>query len=159
MDSFLGVDFEAPEEEQVSTMVSAIKDYADALDDIGTPEGMPDDARDGMELLVDWADDLDPGDFTSIEDLENFGDQFSEEENVKGEAFFAYVEETCGGDPTDPEASPTDAATEEPTDSSTEMPEIPSIDPSALLTMDPGDILSMIPREYHSLIPSEYLPE
>ena len=111
MDSFTSVDFSAPEEEQVQTMVNAIKDYAAALDDVGAPDDMPDDAREGMEFLVGWADDLDPADFTSAEDFDNFDEQFSEEEQAVGDAFFAYVEETCGGGPTD---VPTDLPTDPP---------------------------------------------
>jgi hypothetical protein len=164
MDSFLDADLSAPEEEQVQALVSAIKTYAETLDDLGTPEGMPDDAREGMEFLADWADDLDPADFTSIEDFENFDEQFSEDEQAAGDAFFAYVEETCGG-PTD---VPTDVPTELPTVPS-DLPTMPSEFPTELpsdflsnipseyLTMLPSDFLSDIPSEYLTMIPSEFL--
>ena len=163
MDSFLDVDITAPEEEQVQTLVGAIKDYAAALDDLGTPEGMPDDAREGKEVLVDWAEDLDLDHFTSIEDFENFEDEFSDDENAAGEAFFAYAEKTCSGAPTDlptdiPSDLPTDLPTEFPSDFPTELPsDFLSNIPSDYLTMLPSDFLSDIPSEYLTMIPSEFL--
>ena len=167
MDSFLNVDFTAPEDEQVQTMVNAMKDFAEAMDDIGAPEGMPDDARDGMEFLIDFADDLDPDDFNTIEDFEGFEDEFSEDENAAGEAFFAYVEETCGGPdlPTDiPTDLPTDLPTELPTDLPTDFPTdlptdwmsyLPSDFPTEFLTAIPSDYLTMLPSDFLTAFPTE----
>lgn len=155
MDSFLDVDFTAPEDQQVQSMVQAIKDYAAALDDLGAPDDMPDEAREGMEFLVDWADDLDPEDFTTIEDFENFDDEFSEDEDAAGEAFFAYVEETCGDTATElPTDLPTDLPTELPTDLPTDFPtELPS----DYLTMLPSDFMTMLPSEYLTMMPSDFM--
>ncbi len=160
LDSFLRVDFEAPQEEQVQTMVNALKDYAAALEDRGAPDDMPEDARDGMELFVGWADKLDPDDFSGIEDFESFEDQFSEEENAAGEAFFGYVEEVCGGPPTDVPSLdlPTDLPTALPTELPPGLPsDFLSDIPSEFLTMLPSDFLSDIPSEYLTMIPSELL--
>lgn len=159
MDAFLNLDYTAPEEEQVQTMVGGIKDYAAALDDIGAPDEMPDEARDGMEFLIDWADDLDPDDFTTIDDFESFEDEFSDDENAAGEAFFDYVEETCGGTPTElPTDLPTDLPTELPTDLPTDFPtEIPSDFLSYLPSDFPTEFLTEIPSEYLTMLPSDFL--
>jgi hypothetical protein len=167
IDSFTSVDFSAPEEEQLQTLVGAIKDYAAAVDDVGAPDDMPDDAREGMEFLVGWADDLDPADFTSVEDFDNFDEQFSEDEKAAGDAFFAYVDETCGGVPTDvPSDLPTDIPSDLPTDLPSDLPtelltDLPtdflSGIPSEYLTMLPSDFLSGIPSEYLTMLPSEFL--
>jgi hypothetical protein len=74
----------------------AIKDIKDSvadLGDVGTPEGIPDDAREGFEIVVDAIAGLD--DDASDEDLKKAGEDFSGDDEKKSDAFDEYVSETC----------------------------------------------------------------
>lgn len=90
------VDPEAPTEEQVSGIKEAVAD----LVDIGTPEDISDDAREGFDLVTGSVADLD--DDASVEELEQAGEEFSGSDEEKADAFDEYVEQTCddlsGGD-------------------------------------------------------------
>lgn len=83
------VDPAEPTEDQVR----GIKDAVEALVDQGLPDDVSDDARDGLDLIAEEIGDL-PDD-ASPEDLEKAGEDFSEEDDVKSDAFDDYVEETC----------------------------------------------------------------
>lgn len=74
-------------------IIEKLKDEADKLGDVGTPEDIPDDAADGFELVLDAIDDL-PDD-ASIEDLGTMEQDFTEDEQAKAEAFDTYLQETC----------------------------------------------------------------
>ena len=80
---------EEPTEEQIKAVKEAFADF----EDVGTPEGIPDDAREGFELIVESVADVD--DDASAEDLEKAGDDFSGDDEKKAEAFNDYVGETC----------------------------------------------------------------
>lgn len=67
----------------------AAKDAAKELEDVGTPEGISDDARKGFEFFVDEIGDADNED-----DLPDDGD-LSDDEKKESEAFSKYVMETC----------------------------------------------------------------
>ena len=64
----------------------------DRLKDVGTPEKIPDDAREGLELTLDkliaLPDDADEGDLMAVLD-------FSEDEKAKSMAFEDYLDATC----------------------------------------------------------------
>ena len=108
-----------------TAMISALKDWASDMEDIGTPSDMPDDARNGFELFIEQAKDLDEN--ASLEDLENLGDDLSEADQADGEAFSDWTEENC----------PLDLPDIDPSD-------LPSIDPSDMASMDPEDLESMM---------------
>ncbi len=78
--------------------VKLLKDLADKLEDVGTPDGMPEDAQDGLELLIDKIKDL-PDDATA-EDLANVEKDFSEEDKANQEALQTYLSKECMGTPT-----------------------------------------------------------
>src|SRR3546814_9804235 len=61
------LDFENPDPE---AFLDAIKKQAEKLEEIGTPEDIPDDAREGFEISPDQVDELnaDDLDFESEED-------------------------------------------------------------------------------------------
>jgi len=64
-----------------------VSDPGQVVDDLaetGTPEGMPDDARDGFEVMIDQAD----------------ADEISDSDQEKVTAFVTYVATTCGSFPT-----------------------------------------------------------
>lgn len=100
--------------------VDKAHELADELAEIGTPEGIPDDAREGFELYVEAIGEIDADD---VEDFENIQgeDQLAEvlgldeDELDQVEAFFGYVGEQCFDVPTD--GLPTDVPTDDlPTD-------------------------------------------
>ena len=70
-----------------------LKDAAEKIEDVGTPKGIPDDAKEGLELTLDAIKDL-PDD-ASAEDISKLDSEFSEEEKKKTDAFSDYLEKTC----------------------------------------------------------------
>ena len=120
--------------------VKAMKDWAAEMQDVGTPEDMPDDVRDGFEIFVDAARDL-PED-ASLDDLQSFGDDLSEDDQAAGEAFGDWATEEC------PNALlPTDLPTELPSDLASDLPtEMPSELESLMsdLPTDPSELESMM---------------
>ncbi len=85
-------DGDAPSE---ADSLKAVKSWAKEMEDIGTPEAMSDDAREGFELTLDEVGDLDLDELkdTSLEDL---GADITDEEKKQAEAFTTYVTESCG---------------------------------------------------------------
>lgn len=73
--------------------VAAIKEWAGEMQEVGTPEDMPDEVRDGFEVFVDAAQDL-PDDAT-MDDLQNLGGDLSEADQDAGDAFGDWAGETC----------------------------------------------------------------
>jgi hypothetical protein len=72
--------------------VKALRDAARELKDVGTPEAIPDDAREGLELTLDKLIALpDDADQTDLMDLLDF----DEDERVKSMAFEDYLDGTC----------------------------------------------------------------
>ena len=83
------VDPEKPTEDQVKGVKEAVADLAD----IGTPDGISQDARAGFELITDEIGGLDDG--VDAEELQKAGDDFSGDERGQADAFNAYVVDTC----------------------------------------------------------------
>ena len=73
--------------------IKLLKDLADKLEEVGTPEDMPEDARDGLQLLIDKIKDL-PDDATA-EDLANVEKDFTEEDKANQEALQTYLADKC----------------------------------------------------------------
>lgn len=65
------------------------KDWGKDMEDVGTPEGISDDARDGFEVIVDAAKDAEEEDGKLKEP------DSSDEDDKKVEAFGKYVAEEC----------------------------------------------------------------
>ena len=86
--------------------VKLLKDLADKLDEVGTPEDMPEDASAGLQLLIDKIKDL-PDDATS-KDLEQVEKDFTDEDKANQEALQTYLAEKCIATPT-----PSDGASSE----------------------------------------------
>jgi hypothetical protein len=103
------IDFEDPDED---AFVDALKEKAEELEDVGTPEDIPDDAREGFELQLDAINDLDADDI-DFDDPGAFEDDFSDDDKEKVQAYSDYESETCGG-------------VDLPADLPTEIPEIPT---------------------------------
>jgi hypothetical protein len=79
--------------DDADAMVRAVKEWAADIEEVGTPEEMPDDARHGFELFVDKAADLDEG--MGLEDLQNLGRDLSEDDQADGLAFTEWTQENC----------------------------------------------------------------
>ena len=86
---------ELPTDEQVA---EAVKDWGSRMEEVGTPEDIPDDARQGFEAVVDEVREIDVADFSvdDLEDVASGGDDASEEVRRQADAFGDYLTETCG---------------------------------------------------------------
>lgn len=99
---------ELPSDEDLAL---AVKDWGARMEEVGTPEDIPDDARKGFEAVVDQAEEIDAADFSmeKLEELEQGGADASQEVQEQADAFGDYLNETCGN----------------PMDDMPDMPEIP----------------------------------
>jgi hypothetical protein len=70
-----------------------LKDAADKIEDVGTPEDIPDDAKEGLGITLDAINDL-PDD-ASPEDIAQIESDLSEDEKKKTDAFNDYLAKTC----------------------------------------------------------------
>ena len=68
------------------------------MQEVGTPEDIPDDPRHGFEADVEQAKEIDAADFSmdNLEDLERGGADASEETRRQTDAFGDYLTDTCG---------------------------------------------------------------
>ena len=103
------------------------KDAFKDLEDTGTPDDMPDDAREGFELIIDIADEAD-----SSKDAEKKVEDLSKDEQKKVEAFSTYTVKKCLDMPDLPSDLPTDL----PTDAAERLPSDLTDIPSDLLVAD-----------------------
>ena len=76
----------------LSEGVHALKDAAQELKDVGTPEDIPDDAREGLVLTLDKLIGL-PDDATQADLMEVL--DFTDEEKARSMAFEDYLNATC----------------------------------------------------------------
>ncbi len=87
--AFTSIEGDEPTEEEFD----AILDEVDAIAEVGTPEDISEDAREGFEIFVDELSALDYG------DVEDAGDgnlvEVSDEDNAAVDDFVTYASETC----------------------------------------------------------------
>ncbi|MDQ6526972.1 hypothetical protein RB608_25375 [Nocardioides sp. LHD-245] len=96
----LGKEFMAAyQDKDYDKLEDIFKKAAEKAADVGTPEDIPDDAREGFELQLDAYEDLDADDIKkgleAKEGEDPFADEFSKDEMKKVEAFTTYQAETC----------------------------------------------------------------
>src|SRR4051794_20115930 len=72
--------------------IQALKDAADKLDEGGTPDDMPDDAKAGFDLTIKTIDDLD--EHATLDDLAKIGDHRVADQN-KIDALDTYISKEC----------------------------------------------------------------
>lgn len=77
-----------------ATAVKALHDAADQMRATGTPEGIPDDARQGLEVTLDAISGL-PDDATA-EDISKLEGTLSDAEQKDADAFDTYLQDECG---------------------------------------------------------------
>ncbi|MBC2932226.1 hypothetical protein [Nocardioides sp. zg-1228] len=92
-------DSELPRDED---MARAVRDWGARMEEVGTPAGIPDEARKGFEAVVEQAKGMDASDFSleTLRELEGGGADSSEQVQAQTDAFGDYLAETCG-DPID----------------------------------------------------------
>lgn len=79
--------------DETSDAIKALKDGASKLSDVGTPDGIPDDARNGFEVFVNALEDLDENaDLSALDDL---GGDVSKEDQADVEAFVTWAVGEC----------------------------------------------------------------
>jgi len=81
---------DASEEEALAS----IKEWGKDMDEVGTPESISDEGREGFELMVEQVAELDEDDTT--QDFEKLEADLSEEEKNATAAFEKYTGDTCG---------------------------------------------------------------
>jgi hypothetical protein len=91
------------DEPDQQAMIQAVKGVADRLEEVGSPEDIPDDAQAGLDVTTEALQGL-PDDATQ-QDLAELETDFTEEEQTQTKAFDTYVTSTCEG-----------AGSEEPSD-------------------------------------------
>lgn len=82
---------EQPSEKEALAMIKA---WAKDMEEVGTPENISDDARDGFELMIEQVGELKEDD--SAADLEKLDESLSDSEKKATEAFEKYSTDTCG---------------------------------------------------------------
>jgi hypothetical protein len=91
----------------------AAHEVADKFNDVGTPEDMPEDARNGFEVFIGFLGDVDADDIEKFSETDPSDDQafaealgIDEADVADVTAFFTYAATACVGDlsqlPTDP---------------------------------------------------------
>ena len=75
-------------------IIAQIKDWATTMEETGTPEEMPEDARAGFETTISLINDLD--DDAQQEDFEKIDEDLTEEETAQVDEFDTYTTDTCG---------------------------------------------------------------
>ena len=98
LEDLLPDDMTNPEVPSNEEMAAAVKSWGTKLDDVGTPEGIPDDARQGFEAVIEQAREIDAADFSidKLEQLEMGGADASAEAKKQAQAFSDYLTSTCG---------------------------------------------------------------
>ncbi|KAA1427910.1 hypothetical protein [Nocardioides antri] len=76
-------------------VVAALQGWGDELAEVGTPEDIPDDAREGYEISLEQIEALEASDLDKENAFEELEGKLSEDENEKVEAFTEYESETC----------------------------------------------------------------
>ena len=98
LEDLIPEDMTTPEMPSDEDMAQAVEDWGKRMEDVGTPEGISDDAREGFEAVVDQTKEIDAADFSmeNLEQLEMGGADASEEVKQQAEAFGDYLTDTCG---------------------------------------------------------------
>lgn len=136
----------ALEDEDWDKIRDLVQEQADEVEEVGTPEDIPDDAREGFELQLEQAGDLSSDDIEkAFKDQEDpFEADLSEDEKKKVEAYSDYESKTCadaaGSSEDVPSVDPSDIPSVDPSDLPTD---VPSVDPSDIPSLDPEDLASL----------------
>lgn len=132
----------ALEDKDWDKIADLYKDAADDVEEVGTPDDISDEEREGFEIQLDAIKSVNGDDIEKAFNSEGedpFEDEFSDDEKDKVKAYQKYESETCADSGSD---SGVDTPSIDPSD-------VPSIDPSDVPSIDPSDLPS-IPEELQS---------
>lgn len=76
--------------------IEGMKEWGEKMSEVGTPDDISDEEREGFELLLTALEDVDPD--ASAEELKQIGEDFSSDDENAIEAFTAYAVKTCPPD-------------------------------------------------------------
>jgi len=98
LEDLLPGDMTTPEMPSNEDMAQSVKDWGAEIEEVGTPEDIPDAARAGFEAIVEQAKGIDAADFDTekLQELEMGGADASAEVKEQAQAFSDYLTETCG---------------------------------------------------------------
>lgn len=94
-DAIAAVDPEASEDEQAEAVIDALKEFAEKMEEVGTPEDMSDEAREGFELSLDSISDLSADDLQDEDAMKKLEEELSGDDKAAAEALQAYVTDNC----------------------------------------------------------------
>ena len=145
----------ALEKKDYDKLADLFQEQAEKAEEIGTPKGIPDDAREGFEIQVDALKDID-GDTVKkafeSKDPSKFEDELiSKDDQKKVEAFTKYETEKCSGSTGSDSGDSSDLPTEAPTDLPTEVPSDLPTSPEDLESLL-SDLPSNLPTDLESLL-------
>ena len=75
--------------------LDAVQELADDLRDVGTPDDISDDAREGFEIQLDAVDELEAEDINFEGDEDPLQEGLSDDEKEKVDAYTEYEDKTC----------------------------------------------------------------
>ncbi|WKN48630.1 hypothetical protein [Nocardioides sp. Arc9.136] len=91
-ESLVAAPTDGSESEQEQAAVDALKEWSAKMKDVGTPSDLPDDARQGFELVLEQAQDIE--DVEDLSELEDSGD-YSDSEQEQMKALNTWMTENC----------------------------------------------------------------
>lgn len=84
------------ESKDTDKAADAVHEYADKLNEVGTPKDIDGDAREGFELYVDFLTDIDGDDVKKFSEAENTEDVFDDKDDSKKvDKFLEKTFEVC----------------------------------------------------------------
>lgn len=85
------------EDEQVKAISDGLAEIKQKLNDVGTPEDIPAEAREGFELSLDAANDVSDDDIRKAlsDDTDPFEETFDDTEQKKVDAFDKWASDYC----------------------------------------------------------------
>ncbi|MCY7397162.1 MAG: hypothetical protein LH468_13620 [Nocardioides sp.] len=95
-DSFteFAASLQSADPEDTAAQIAAVKEAVGSLEEIGTPESISSEGREGFELFTGLVGDLD--DDVSEDELNAIGEDLSDADDEKLTAFETYASQTCG---------------------------------------------------------------
>lgn len=84
-------------DDDFDAQADALNEYADNLEETGTPEDISDEARNGFDVLVEAFGEIDADDLEDEDAQKALEDKYEDDEDDVN-AFFEYAAETCAGE-------------------------------------------------------------
>jgi hypothetical protein len=81
-------------EDDFEAQADALNEWADSLEEVGTPESIPDDARAGFEVFVEALGEVNADDLEDEDAQQALEDKYKDDEDDI-EAFTAFATDTC----------------------------------------------------------------